>query len=143
MLTSTEKEERETLPRYQYSFCIQRFVGKSNILAAPKPIARHLVISAQDVIPTASNSTQTYQNPPRQSYPKEVLKHQFTPYGSGTGEDAVSASQDNTMNVDESMEGAETVLDRTQSPVKKLKTKKRKVESETPKKSKRVKVDIE
>lgn len=23
-----------------------------------------------------------YKNPPRHSYPKEVLKHQFTPYGS-------------------------------------------------------------
>ena len=62
-------------------------------MVASKPIAHRLLISAQAVVPTpcvpsadgpqASLSTgPPYKNPPRHSYPKEVLKHQFMPYGS-------------------------------------------------------------
>ncbi|KAG6807334.1 hypothetical protein H0H93_001741, partial [Arthromyces matolae] len=67
----------------------------------PKPIARHLVISAQAIEPTkdasSSGSIQPYSRPPRQSYPKEVLKHAFQPYGSRS--DAQPAEEDE-MNVD-------------------------------------------
>lgn len=62
-------------------------------MVASKPFAHHLLVSAQSVVPTpsapsagdpqASISTgPPYKNPPRQSYPKEVLKHRFMPYGS-------------------------------------------------------------
>ena len=59
-------------------------------MVASKPFAHHLLISAQSVVPTpcapsAGDPQSTgppYKNPPRQSYPKELLKHQFIPYGS-------------------------------------------------------------
>ena len=52
---------------------------------APKPIARHLVLAAQPVKPTMDEtSSETFKNPQRPSYPKELLKHRFMPYGSLT-----------------------------------------------------------
>ena len=59
-------------------------------MLAPKPFTHHLLLSAQSVLPTpCTDATQAstssglpYQNPPRQAYPTEVLKHQFMPYGS-------------------------------------------------------------
>ena len=55
--------------------------------SAPKPFARRLVISARPSLPTPpqspSESSQVlHQNPPRPSYPKELLKHRFMPLGS-------------------------------------------------------------
>ena len=64
-----------------------KFFWTSNyipFLSAPKPITRHIVFSAQEVKPTPEpdvDPTTTYKNPPRHSYPKEVLKHRFLPYG--------------------------------------------------------------
>ena len=58
------------------------------VFLAPKPIAHRLVVAAQAITPTPDISlaeadpTMQYKNPPRHSYPKEVLKHRFTPYGS-------------------------------------------------------------
>ena len=56
---------------------------------ASKPITRHLIVSAQPVLPTptknadsTSSSGPSYKNPPRQVYPPERLKHRFLPYGS-------------------------------------------------------------
>ncbi len=58
-------------------------------MVAPKPIARHLVLAAQPVKPTplTKNSTESFKNPQRPSYPKELLKHRFMPYGSKTSAD--------------------------------------------------------
>ncbi|OBZ75065.1 hypothetical protein A0H81_04875 [Grifola frondosa] len=57
---------------------------------APKPVARHLVISARPTLPTPAHSSDsssqssplTSHNPARFCYPKEVLKHRFMPLGS-------------------------------------------------------------
>ncbi|KAF8626288.1 hypothetical protein AX15_004959 [Amanita polypyramis BW_CC] len=68
--------------------CLLPRKSKKNALyAAPKPISRHIVVTAQpaqpQLAPDASGASVTiYQNPPRQSYPLELLKHRFTPYGS-------------------------------------------------------------
>ena len=47
-----------------------------------------------------------YKNPPRQSYPKEVLKHQFMPYGSLVNS---TTNESNEMDVDNHQE--EIVMD--------------------------------
>lgn len=49
---------------------------------APKEIARHLVVSAQPsrVTPPEDPSI-LHQNSSRPSYPRELLKHHFVPYG--------------------------------------------------------------
>jgi hypothetical protein len=62
-----------------------RFV---HTFAAPKPISRRIVIAAQPAVPVpdqsvaaAADPSTTYQNPPRFSYPQELLKHRFLPNG--------------------------------------------------------------
>ncbi|KAF8894840.1 hypothetical protein BD779DRAFT_1382818, partial [Infundibulicybe gibba] len=61
---------------------------KGRLYPAPKPIARHLVISAQPARATMGSSDNSrkmetlHQNPVRESHPKELLKHRFMPYGS-------------------------------------------------------------
>jgi hypothetical protein len=117
---------------------------------APKPIARHLVLSAQDVIPTpdpsvpvAADSARTHQNPPRQSYPEEALKYRFMPYGSlVANDDATSAHE---MDIDMEVDGEKGIERGDETPGKKLKDskgKKRKVEGDTPKKSKKAKTIV-
>ncbi|KAG2020990.1 hypothetical protein CC2G_006268 [Coprinopsis cinerea AmutBmut pab1-1] len=73
--------------------CLLPRSKKGKVYHAPKPIARRLVLSAQPVSPTQAEpqtlpdrdpSTQKYKNPPRPSYPNELLKHAFKPYGSNT-----------------------------------------------------------
>ena len=110
---------------------------------APKPIARHFVLSAQNIIPTsdpsvptASDSAQIYQNPPRQSYPKELLKHRFMPYGSLVRNNDINAAQDTDvdMGVDEEGKGKGSQPKLIGSPGKKTKDskgKKRKVEGDS------------
>ncbi|KZP13805.1 hypothetical protein FIBSPDRAFT_1049185 [Athelia psychrophila] len=123
------------------SCLLPRKKKKGRLFQAPKPIARHLVLSAQDVLPGSSDSNQKYQNPPRQSYPQNVLTHAFTPFGSNTAEDAEAGVKPDAMEVDEGGSRAEDVHGEASSPSKKPKSKKRKVEGESPKKSKKVKVD--
>ncbi|KZT74032.1 hypothetical protein DAEQUDRAFT_285788 [Daedalea quercina L-15889] len=49
---------------------------------APKPIARHIVVTAKPEVPTpAADSEVVFNNPPRPQYPLEVLKHCFMPLG--------------------------------------------------------------
>ncbi|KAL0947716.1 hypothetical protein HGRIS_013801 [Hohenbuehelia grisea] len=119
------------------------FSKDGKLFRAPKPIARHLVLSAQPVTPAPSPSgdavaPMVYQNPPRHSYPKELLKHHFMPYGSAIG--SGSGDRDEGMDVD--MEAAPP----PESPKaeKKTKTKKRKVEAEppSPKKTKKAKTKV-
>ncbi|KAJ3869866.1 hypothetical protein EV359DRAFT_24552, partial [Lentinula novae-zelandiae] len=50
---------------------------------APRPIARHLLISAQIPKPSSSEDyLMPTQNLPRFSYPQELLKHRFVAFGS-------------------------------------------------------------
>ncbi|KAK0458612.1 uncharacterized protein EV420DRAFT_1224310, partial [Desarmillaria tabescens] len=57
---------------------------KDDMYLAPRSIARRLVISETAVVPTTAENQadEPYINPPRPSYPKELLKHSFKPYGS-------------------------------------------------------------
>ncbi|KAK0474837.1 DNA-directed RNA polymerase I subunit RPA34.5-domain-containing protein [Armillaria novae-zelandiae] len=57
---------------------------KDDMYLAPRSITRRLVISETAVLPTAAENQgeEPYRNPPRPSYPKELLKHSFKPYGS-------------------------------------------------------------
>ncbi|KAG6826391.1 hypothetical protein H0H92_016001 [Tricholoma furcatifolium] len=85
------------------SCLLPRKSKKGKLYPAPKPIARHLIVSAQPAVPTPDPSStgpiQPYSRPPRQSYPKEVLKHAFKPYGSIGG---VKETAEDAMDVDAS-----------------------------------------
>ncbi|EMD34327.1 hypothetical protein CERSUDRAFT_107531 [Gelatoporia subvermispora B] len=105
---------------------------------APKPIARHLVISAQPTLPTPAHSSDsdsvgpiTHLNPARHSYPKELLKHQFAPLGS------LAPTGNATMDVDHPAPASKPEVLQTvpAEPPKK----KRKGEGESTKKSKKAK----
>ncbi|KAI0355091.1 hypothetical protein OH77DRAFT_1590047 [Trametes cingulata] len=56
------------------------------LFQAPKPFSRRLVISARPTLPTPQSSPEAsrvlHQNPPRPTYPKELLTHRFMPLGS-------------------------------------------------------------
>ncbi|KAG2132840.1 uncharacterized protein EDB93DRAFT_893901 [Suillus bovinus] len=108
---------------------------KGRLYIAPKEIARHLVVSAQ---PSRANLPEhpsvLHQNPPRPSYPKELLKHHFVPYG------AKPSINSDHMNMDDDgqAEGGDTGPSFGESPrktkeskVKESKSNKRKVEGET------------
>ena len=98
--------------------------------SAPKITTRHIVLSAhavepsKDVPETEDMSWSTGQNPPRPSYPKEVLKHRFMPYGS------LAPAQDGPASMD---------VDTPSESPKSKKTKK--AEEESPSKSKRRKTE--
>lgn len=118
---------------------------------APKPITRHLVLSAQSVIPTPTSAPEgsVYKNPPRESYPAEVLKHRFMPYGSQVdliNDDAdVPMADIEVQDVVEPSTKPEKAENKTPKSDKKTKGKKRKgdledsAETPAPKKSKKVK----
>lgn len=111
-------------------------------LPAPEITTRHIVLSARPEAPSSKGpnnkdddmSWSTFQNPPRPSYPKELLKHSFMPYGSlAPPKDAVE-----TMDVDRPQElGASDTLDGV-SPAKKQK--RRKEGDGSPKKTKKTKI---
>ncbi|KIK64300.1 hypothetical protein GYMLUDRAFT_410975 [Collybiopsis luxurians FD-317 M1] len=85
------------------SCILPRKKKRGELFIAPRPIKRHLVVTAQPPKPSVSSpdgeSPETSsevpsiptQNPPRFSYPKEMLKHRFVAFGS-TKEAATSAS---------------------------------------------------
>ena len=116
--------------------------SQTQSLLAPKPITRHLVLSGKDVEPTLDPITNTnlYQNPPRQSYPNELLKHRFMPYGSLVGTGGVKNDKmevDGEDEVSQVRKGESTGTSPKGS--KDAKVKKRKVKGDSPKKSKRAK----
>ncbi|TFL07861.1 hypothetical protein BDV98DRAFT_558598 [Pterulicium gracile] len=78
------------------SFLVPR-KSKGKLFKAPKPIARRIVISPQAPVPTQAEDAPpiNYQNPPRPSYPPEVLKHKFAPTGA-----SVTIRDDDTMDID-------------------------------------------
>ncbi|KAF9036886.1 hypothetical protein BJ165DRAFT_1506698 [Panaeolus papilionaceus] len=100
---------------------------KGKLYPAPKPFTRHIVIAAQPIQPSPSLATSSitsdspsesesaqYKNPPRYSYPKEVLKHRYIPYGSTEllsplhgGLGGVSESGEGAMDVDKQQEEEE------------------------------------
>ncbi|KIJ63359.1 hypothetical protein HYDPIDRAFT_29611 [Hydnomerulius pinastri MD-312] len=117
------------------SCLLPRKKKKGKLCTAPKAIARHIIIAAQPPIPAVpEHQPIVHQNPPRPSYPKDVLKHHFTPYGARSGENATS------LNVSMDVDHADSPAAKTaqaDGKAKEPKGKKRKVEGETPKKSKK------
>lgn len=93
---------------------------------------------------TLADPAKLTQNPPRFSYPKEVLSHRFLPYGAHSSSDTTPE----LINVDVEMEVQEEIIESTApvaaqvSPTQEKKKKKRKVEGETPKKSKKIKIAV-
>ncbi|KAI0692228.1 hypothetical protein BC835DRAFT_1278121 [Cytidiella melzeri] len=86
---------------------VPRHKKRGKLYVAPKIPTRHVVLSARPPSPSLHSQTSAgedmswsrQQNPPRPSYPKELLKHRFVPFGS-----LVNASQPKTeegMDVDE------------------------------------------
>ncbi|KAI0927870.1 hypothetical protein AcW1_005281 [Taiwanofungus camphoratus] len=76
---------------------------------APKPIARHLVVTARPALPTLESSLEqstsnsaspVCKNPPRPRYPRELLKHRFMPLGS-LAPTADSVDSPESMDVDQ------------------------------------------
>ncbi|KAI6017438.1 hypothetical protein EDC04DRAFT_3144368 [Pisolithus marmoratus] len=120
------------------SCLLPRKKRKGKLCIAPKNIARHIIISVQQATPTAPETQPIiHQNPPRPSYPKEVLKHQFVPYGARS---QLSLATEESMEVESSVL-PDTVPEepREEAPqvMEESKGRKRKKEGESPKKSKK------
>ncbi|XP_006458667.1 hypothetical protein AGABI2DRAFT_176923 [Agaricus bisporus var. bisporus H97] len=70
------------------SCLLPRNTKNGKLYAAPKPIARHILVSAQPARPTTTSTDSdsptemVYTNPLRENYPPELLTHRFMPYGS-------------------------------------------------------------
>ncbi|KAK7688857.1 hypothetical protein QCA50_007546 [Cerrena zonata] len=73
------------------SVLVPRAKKGGKLYAAPKLPTRHFVLSARPPLPTPDPSSESssqdsltiqHKNPPRPTYPKEVLKHRFVPFGS-------------------------------------------------------------
>ncbi|KAG6375826.1 hypothetical protein JVT61DRAFT_2684 [Boletus reticuloceps] len=130
--------------------------------SAPKLVVHHIVVSARPPTatlpaPTDIDQPQTvpYRNPPRTSYPKEMLTHAFVPYGARSTQtrsedvsmDVETESQimDDTVTQDRHKNKPTSTSDAAPSSEKKKpkskEHKKRKVEGESPKKSKKHKAN--
>ena len=105
---------------------------------APRGIARHLVLSAQAVEPSAptpesippkNEKNGKYVNPPRQCYADDRLTHSFAPIGSHTT--VVRKEKEAEMDVDEETE-KKLQVEEEEVPSKKSKSKKRKGVEEAP-----------
>ncbi|KAJ3553067.1 hypothetical protein NM688_g3821 [Phlebia brevispora] len=121
------------------------------LFTAPEITTRHIVLSARPELPSselpdaenADMSWSTQQNPPRPSYPAELLKHRFMPYGSLASaqgaSDAIGVEQSAKAPAEDSVKNsADTVV---ASPTKRHK--RRKDEEGNPKKSKKSKTAVE
>lgn len=110
-------------------------------------------MTAQPAIPTSAAErgaapADLYQNPPRHSYPAEVLKHRFAPYGSASAApDPKGPTVEDDGDAEMAIENTLGSVATTGVPVpvkegKEKKGKKRKVEKESgePKKAKKAKV---
>jgi hypothetical protein len=101
LLPRKSKKGRLYAGRYLSFFKNYFYQHATFLRTAPKPIARHIIISAQPAQPSTtidSASTEiTLTNPPREKYPPELLTHRFMPYGS-----LVKTSTDHDDNEDES-----------------------------------------
>ncbi|KAG9318058.1 hypothetical protein JVU11DRAFT_122 [Chiua virens] len=121
-------------------------ISRSRVRPAPKQVSRHMVISAQPSIATVpEHQPVIYQDPPRASYPKDVLKHAFVPYGARSEQ---TGSLDLLMDVDGDIEvtlekSADMVPTPKEKSVKRKesKGKKHKVDGESPKRSKKHKAN--
>jgi hypothetical protein len=104
----------------------------NQIIAAPKPVTRHIIVCSRPVVPAVVDSEEVTdnhcQNPPRFSYPDELLKHEFVPYG------AHSSGSTNQMDVD----AVKPKLNSREAKDKEKKSKKRKGDADSSKKPKKI-----
>ncbi|KAI0345036.1 hypothetical protein BDW22DRAFT_1325995 [Trametopsis cervina] len=120
-------EEVKTL-----TYLAPRHKKRGKLYAATKVPTRHLVISARPTEPSLKPPTDEgedmswarQQNPPRPSYPKEMLKHAFVPFGS-----TVNTEAEESMALDKPPSAAPPVKTKAKKDDE-IKTKKRKVESD-------------
>ncbi|KAI6143914.1 hypothetical protein BKA82DRAFT_4178955 [Pisolithus tinctorius] len=122
------------------SCLLPRKKKKGKLCIAPKAVARHIIVSAQQATPTAPGPQPIiHQNSPRPSYPKDVLKHKFVPYGARSQLDitAVEESMDVEISAPPDIVSEQPQEEAPQVSEKVSKGKKRKKEGETPKKSKK------
>ncbi|KAJ8508169.1 hypothetical protein ONZ45_g9529 [Pleurotus djamor] len=126
--------------------CLLPRKGKQGQLyQSPKPITRRLVVAAQPVTPSLADAPAPvlYQNPPRQSYPKELLRHRFMPFGSEVTEITEQQADVTAMDVDSPTQKKDKVHSKEVAPASpvKVKGKKRKGDEATSlsKKSKKIK----
>jgi len=108
------------------------------LILAPKAITRHIIVSAQPPLPTPpENQPIVHQNPARPSYPQDMLKRQFLPYGARSQPNEITA--EGSMEVDSTIPIV-SVPQEKGTGEKASKGKKRKVEGEPHKKSKKHKL---
>ncbi|KAN0141054.1 hypothetical protein V8E53_000810 [Lactarius tabidus] len=145
--SSSSRESVSIGDSYHPQVCAEELNGLSVLLPrkrkggklflAPKPVTRHLVVTARPAEPTrpapggvVSDPT-TFQNPPREAYPDEVLTHRFRPYGD-PGDPPPAPPEDQMDDHEHAEEGAKEK--------EKEKRKKRRGEAgESPKKVKKAK----
>lgn len=135
--------------------CLLPRKKKGKLYPAPRGIARHLVLAAQPVDPSAPSldsippkdaKSGKYQNPPRQCYSDDRLMHSFAPYGSHTTI-TQPEEKDAEMDVDEAPASPKQKRKEVEVLLTKTKSKKRKgaapevaEEAPAPKKKKKSKV---
>ncbi|TBU26084.1 DNA-directed RNA polymerase I subunit RPA34.5-domain-containing protein [Dichomitus squalens] len=110
---------------------------------APHPISRRLVISARPSLPTPpasppESSPVVHQNPPRHRHSPELLKHRFAPLGSLGLVDDPAAPMDTEPAPGSQAPTANSLKSQRTDAVEGSK-KKRKVDIESPKKTKKAK----
>ncbi|KAI9570754.1 hypothetical protein HD554DRAFT_2018135 [Boletus coccyginus] len=122
------------------SCLLPRKSKQGKLYIAPECASRHIVISPHPSVPKAP-SPRDFQKRPRPSYPKDVYKHSFVPYGARSGQ---ARSEALSMDVDD----IESTRDEPAPPptdkpakTKESKGKKRKVEGDSHKKSKKHKTN--
>lgn len=138
------------------SCLLPRKRNSGKLYNTPKPISQHVVITPQP--PRASSPQRStavnevaphdmYQNPPRPSYPPEVLKHRFLPNGARVGTGATNnmdiesskSTVPNTTDEIKLLDGGK-VIDQKEKEDKTSKRKGGRKDEEIPKKQKKVKV---
>lgn len=107
MYAAAQEKGGQALSRCAQPSLLLRPWSHALITAPPLP-TRHIVVQARPAIPQpvpsdASNvdrSWLTHQNPPRPSYPKEMLKHRFMPAGSLVPEPTSTTASANDVDMD-------------------------------------------
>jgi hypothetical protein len=134
---ASEKAENSFSVRVTCSIFPLVSFTRTTPLVAPKPVTRHLVVTARPAEPTrpapggAASDPATFENPPREAYPDEVLTHRFRPYGD-PGDPPPAPPEDQMDDHEHAEEGAKEK--------EKEKRKKRRGEAgESPKKVKKAK----
>ncbi|KAH9948141.1 hypothetical protein B0H21DRAFT_690642 [Amylocystis lapponica] len=108
------------------SCLLPRLCKGGKLYQAPKPVARHIVVSARPALPTPEPSSEpsasgssppVYKNPPRPRHPTELLKHRFMPMGALAPVEGAAHSPD-SMDLDQVEQLIGDTQDEDESPIK-------------------------